>query len=348
MAVRLVARALPILALCCVLTPAGDGLGADRRPAGSGPARPAWIRPGSPASTRSSSRPSPPARRRGRSWSWAAATRVVYEKAFGRRAVVPLSEPMSLDTVFDLASLTKVVATTTAIMQLVEEGTVRLTDPVAAWVPGFERFGKRGITVRHLLTHVSGLRPDVDLGDQWKGYDAAIDLAVNEVPTAPPGERFVYSDINFFLLGHIVALASGEPLDRYVTGHVFGPLGMTDTGFHPPLERVGRIAPTERCRFLDAWPCKAPEAEPLRGVVHDPTARRMGGVAGHAGLFSTARDLTRFVRMLLGGGALGTQPCAGAADRGQDRSPRRRRRGCRRSAASAGTSTRASRPTAAS
>ena len=90
-----------------------------------------------------------------------------------------------------------------------------------------------------------------------------------------------------------------------MTGHVFEPLGMTDTGFHPPLERVGRIAPTERCRFLDAWPCKAPEAEPLRGVVHDPTARRMGGVAGHAGLFSTARDLTRFVRMLLGGGALG-------------------------------------------
>ena len=213
---------------------------------------------------------------------------------------------MSLDTVFDLASLTKVVATTTAIMQLVEEGKVRLTDAVAAWVPGFERFGKRGITVRHLLTHVSGLRPDVDLGDPWKGYDAAIDLAVNEVPTAPPGERFVYSDINFFLLGHIVARAAGEPLDRYVTGHLFEPLGMTDTGFHPPLERVGRIAPTERCRFLDAWPCKAPEAEPLRGVVHDPTARRMGGVAGHAGLFSTARDLTRFVRMLLGGGALGT------------------------------------------
>ena len=183
---------------------------------------------------------------------------------------------------------------------------MRLTDPVAAWVPGFERYGKRGITVRHLLTHVSGLRPDVDLGDPWKGYDAAIDLAVNEVPTAPPGERFVYSDINFFLLGDIVARASGEPLDRYVTGHVFQPLGMTDTGFHPPLERVGRIAPTERCRFLDAWPCKAPEAEPLRGVVHDPTARRMGGVAGHAGLFSTARDLSRFVRMLLGGGALGT------------------------------------------
>ncbi|MBL8138779.1 MAG: DUF1343 domain-containing protein [Acidobacteria bacterium] len=230
---------------------------------------------------------------------------VLFEKAYGQRAVAPLAEPMTLDTVFDMASLTKVVATTTAVMQLVERGVFRLTDPVASWVPGFERFGKGGITIRHLLTHVSGLRPDVDLGDPWKGYDAAIDLAKDEVPQSLPGERFVYSDINFFLLGHIVAQASGLPLERYTAERVFGPLGMSDTGFLPPIERVGRIAPTERCRFLDAWPCKAPEVEPLRGVVHDPTARRMGGVAGHAGLFSTARDMTRFARMLLGGGALG-------------------------------------------
>ena len=230
---------------------------------------------------------------------------VLYEEAFGQRAVAPLTEAMTLDTVFDLASLTKVVATTTAVMQLVERGVLRLTDPVAAWVPGFERFGKGEVTIRHLLTHVSGLRPDVDLGEPWQGYDTAIALAKDEVLTSVPGERFVYSDINFFLLGHIVAVASAEPLERYVETHVFEPLGMHDTGFHPPLERIGRIAPTERCRFLDAWPCKAPGVEPLRGVVHDPTARRMGGVAGHAGLFSTARDLTRFVRMLLGGGALG-------------------------------------------
>ena len=230
---------------------------------------------------------------------------VVYEKAFGQRATAPLAEPMTVDTVFDLASLTKVVATTTAVMHLVERGTLRLTDPVASWVPGFERYGKSDVTIRHLLTHVSGLRPDVDLGDPWKGYDAAIELAKDEVLQSPPGERFVYSDINFFLLGHIVGRASGEPLERYTARHVFTPLGMTDTGFRPPIERIGRIAPTERCRFLDAWPCKAPGEEPLRGVVHDPTARRMGGVAGHAGLFSTARDLTRFVRMLLGGGALG-------------------------------------------
>jgi len=230
---------------------------------------------------------------------------VLYEKAFGQRAVAPLAEPMTLDTVFDLASLTKVVATTTAVMQLVERGQLRLTDAVASWVPGFERYGKGGVTIRHLLTHVSGLRPDVDLGDPWKGYDAAIELARDEVLQSPPGERFVYSDINFFLLGHIVGRVSGEPLERYTARHVFEPLGMTDTGFLPPLERIGRIAPTERCRFLDAWPCKAPGEEPLRGVVHDPTARRMGGVAGHAGLFSTARDLTRFVQMLLGGGVAG-------------------------------------------
>jgi uncharacterized protein YbbC (DUF1343 family)/CubicO group peptidase (beta-lactamase class C family) len=229
---------------------------------------------------------------------------VVFEKAYGHRAVAPLSEPMTLDTVFDMASLTKVVATTTAVMQLVERGVVRLNDSVASWVPGFERFGKDGVTVRHLLTHVSGLRPDVDLGEPWKGYDAAIELAKDEVLQSPPGVRFVYSDINFFLLGHIVARASGQPLERYVAEQVFAPLGMADTGFLPPIERVGRIAPTERCRFLDAWPCKAPDVEPLRGVVHDPTARRMGGVAGHAGLFSTARDMTRFARMLLGGGAL--------------------------------------------
>ena len=214
---------------------------------------------------------------------------VLFEKAYGQRAVAPLAEPMTLDTVFDMASLTKVVATTTAVMQLVERGVVRLTDPVATWVPGFERFGKGGITIRHLLTHVSGLRPDVDLGDPWKGYEAAIDLAKDEVPQSAPGERFVYSDINFFLLGHIVAQASGLPLERYTAERVFGPLGMTDTGFLPPIERVGRIAPTERCRFLDAWPCKAPDVEPLRGVVHDPTARRMGGGGGPANARSRGR-----------------------------------------------------------
>lgn len=229
----------------------------------------------------------------------------LYEKAFGFRATVPAQEAMTLDTVFDLASLTKVVGTTTAMMTLIEEGRVRLNDPVAAYIPGFERYGKGGITIRHLMTHVSGLRPDVDL-HPWTGYDAAIDLAKDEVPTGAPGETFVYSDINFFLLGDIVKRVSGQSLDAYLKARVFGPLGMTDTGFLPPKSLLPRIAPTERCAEQDAWPCKRPDAAPLRGVVHDPTARRMGGIAGHAGLFSTARDLKLFARMLVGKGSLGT------------------------------------------
>jgi uncharacterized protein YbbC (DUF1343 family) len=229
----------------------------------------------------------------------------IFEKAYGRRAVVPTEEPMTLDTVFDMASLTKVVATTTAVMQLVEQGRLRLSDTVASVLPGFERYGKGEITIRHLLTHVSGLRPDVDLGEPWTGYDAAIELARNEVPTSAPGERFVYSDINFFVLGDIVARLTGQSLDVYTKRAIFEPLGMVDTGFLPTPALLPRIAPTERCATLDAWPCKRPEAMPLRGVVHDPTSRRMGGVAGHAGLFSTAHDMARFARMLIGGGRLG-------------------------------------------
>ena len=236
----------------------------------------------------------------------------VYEKAFGFRATVPAEEPMTLDTVFDLASLTKVVATTTAVMTLVEEGRLRLNDTVASHIPGFERYGKGGIPVRHLLTHVSGLRPDVDL-HPWTGYDPAIELAKDEVPTSAPGEAFVYSDINFFLLGDIVKRITGQTLDAYLKARVFEPLGMTETGFLPPKSLLPRIAPTERCAEQDAWPCKRPDAVPLRGVVHDPTARRMGGIAGHAGLFSTARDLQQFARMLLARGRLGTTRVLSAA-----------------------------------
>lgn len=227
--------------------------------------------------------------------------RIVYQKAFGQRAVTPAAEPMTLDTIFDLASLTKVVATTTSVMMLVESGKIRLNDRVAAYVPGFERYGKAGITIRHLLSHVSGLRPDVDLGEPWTGADTAVALAVEEVPLTPPGERFVYSDINFFLLGDIVRRVSGEPLDRFAARHIFAPLGMKDTMFLPPGELRQRIAPTERCTPF-GWPCEGANMQMLRGVVHDPTARRMGGVAGHAGLFGTAADLTTFCRMLLGGG----------------------------------------------
>ncbi|HET9369782.1 MAG TPA: serine hydrolase, partial [Vicinamibacterales bacterium] len=229
---------------------------------------------------------------------------VVYQKAYGSRALEPAREPMTLDTIFDLASLTKVVATTTAVMKLVEDGDIRLNDRVAQHIPEFGKYGKERITIRDLLTHVSGLRPDVDLGDPWVGYDKAIALAAEETPTAQPGRRFVYSDINFFLLSEVVARVTQQPFDRYVRSAIFEPLGMTETMFGPPASLAPRIAPTEFCTQY-GYPCDGPDRTMLRGVVHDPTARRMGGVAGHAGLFSTAADLTKFCRMLLGGGALG-------------------------------------------
>ena len=228
--------------------------------------------------------------------------KVVYQKAFGNRALVPAVETMTPDTIFDLASLTKVVATTTSVMMLIEDGKVRLNDRVATFIPGFERYGKTDITVRHLLTHVSGLRPDVDLGDLWTGYDKAIELAIEETPTSTPGERFVYSDINFFLLGDIVARVSGKPLDQFTKERIFVPLGMKDTGFNPPASLHARVAPTENCTPY-GWPCEGADRKILRGIVHDPTARRMMGVAGHAGLFSTAADLAIFCRMLLNGGS---------------------------------------------
>ena len=228
--------------------------------------------------------------------------RVVYEKAVGNRAVEPAAEPMTADTIFDLASLTKVVATTTSVMKLVEDGRIRLSDRVSDYVPGFERYGKANITVRHLMTHTSGLRPDLDLADEWTGYDKAIELAIEEVPAAAAGERFVYSDINYVLLGDIVKRVSGLPLDQFAKKTIFDPLGMKDTQFLPPAGLRGRIAPTEKCTRY-GWPCEGPDLQMLRGVVHDPTARRMGGVAGHAGLFSTAQDLAIFCRMLLDGGA---------------------------------------------
>ncbi len=216
---------------------------------------------------------------------------IVWRKAYGNRATAPVREAMTVDTIFDVASLTKVVATTTAVMQLVEEGRIRLNDTVATYIPDFGKYGKNRITVRDLMTHMSGLRPDLDLGDPWTGYETAITLATEEIPVAPPGHRFIYSDINYFLLGDIVARVSKKPLDVVTKERIFEPLDMDDTMFSPPIALVPRVAPTEPAT--------------LRGVVHDPTARRMNGVAGHAGLFSTAGDLAVFCRMLLNGGAVG-------------------------------------------
>jgi uncharacterized protein YbbC (DUF1343 family)/CubicO group peptidase (beta-lactamase class C family) len=228
---------------------------------------------------------------------------VAYEEAFGNRATVPLAEPMTRDTVFDLASLTKVVVTTTSIMMLVEDGRLRLDESVARYVPEAGAFGKDRISLRHLLTHTSGLRSGLDLESPFEGAGEALARIAREVPETPPGERFLYSDLNFVLLGEVVARVAGEPLDRFAARRIFDPLGMRDTFFNPPAERIPAIAPTEPCVPL-GWPCQAPGAPMLRGTVHDPTARRMGGVAGHAGLFSTGADLARFARMILGGGTL--------------------------------------------
>ena len=204
---------------------------------------------------------------------------------------------MTVDTVFDIASLTKVVVTTPSIMLLIEQGRLRLKDRVSYYVPNFGRHNKSKITIRHLLTHMSGLRADLDLTKSWKGYDKAITLATEEVPLAKPGTRFIYSDINFFLLGHIVKIVSGISLDKFAQNNLFEPLDMKDTMFNPPGSLRSRIAPTGRYR--------GPGKPVFRGRVHDPTAGRMGGVAGHAGLFTTADDLANFCRMLVNGGSFG-------------------------------------------
>lgn len=217
-----------------------------------------------------------------------------YSKAFGRRVVLPAEESMTLDTIFDAASLTKVVATTPAIMKLIESGRVELQAPVERYIAEFKGQGRERITVRHLMTHTSGLRPGLGARGEWTGVARAIALACEEVPTDPPDTLFRYSDINYILLGEVVRRVSGVDLDVFCEREIFGPLGMKDTGFRPSATVLGRVAPTERIA----------EGQILRGVVHDPTARRMGGVAGHAGVFTTAGDLARYARMLIGLGEL--------------------------------------------
>ncbi len=216
-----------------------------------------------------------------------------YKKAYGQRALAPVAEPISEDTIYDAASLTKVVATTTSVMQLVERGKLDLDAPVVRYLPQFAQNGKEAVTVRQLLMHNSGLRPDVDLKPAWSGYETGIALACLEKLRSTLGSTFVYSDINFVVLGELVHIASGLPLNEYAAKNIFAPLGMIDSGFLPPKEKLSRIAPTELT-----------DGVMLRGVVHDPTARNMGGVAGHAGLFTTVADLARFCRMLIGGGQL--------------------------------------------
>jgi uncharacterized protein YbbC (DUF1343 family)/CubicO group peptidase (beta-lactamase class C family) len=217
--------------------------------------------------------------------------KVVYRKAFGNRSLEPERSAMTADAIFDIASLSKVVATTTAVMQLVEQGKIRANDPVVKYIPEFGQNNKEDITVRDLLTHHSGLAPDLDLTQPWTGRDTAYRMAFASVPIAPAGVRFIYSDINFITLGAIVERVSGLSLEAYTQQNIFAPLGMTHTAFRPPAEWLPQIAPTEYDE----------NGKMLRGVVHDPTSRRMGGVAGHAGVFSSADDLAKFAQALLDG-----------------------------------------------
>ena len=216
-----------------------------------------------------------------------------YHKAYGHRALVPTVEPMTEDTIFDAASLTKVVACAPAIMLLVERGQVKLDELVQTYIPEFKGDGKETITVRQLMLHISGLRGDIETKTDWHGQQTAIQKACAEKLETRPGTAFRYSDINFFLLGEIVQRVTHTPLEVFVAREIYRPLKMADTGYLPPKSKVKRIAPTE-----------VVNGKPYRGVVHDPTSRQMGGVAGHAGLFFTASDLARYARMLLNQGSL--------------------------------------------
>lgn len=229
----------------------------------------------------------------GSTW-WVEHDGVPSHGCLGSRAKIPEKEPISEDTIFDLASLTKVVATAPSAMLLLEQGRIELGAPVRQYLPEFSGEGREAITVRHLLTHTSGLKPGLGKLPEWSGHDTGIKLVCATKPEHLPDEQFRYSDLNFILLGEIVQRVSGETLDAFARKHVHQPLAMKDTMFLPSKSLLPRIAPTERDEHQVM----------LRGVVHDPTSRRMGGVAGHAGLFSTAADLARYCRMILNQGEL--------------------------------------------
>jgi CubicO group peptidase (beta-lactamase class C family) len=230
---------------------------------------------------------------------------IAYLKAYGNRSVQPTTERMTADTIFDLSSLTKVIATTTSVMLLVEQGKLRIEDKVRRYLPDFNGGGKDSITVRQLLTHYSGLKPDFDLSKQWSGTAEALAELWKEKTDSEPGKEFAYSDLNFIALGEIVHSVSGMTLDVFAKENIFIPLGMSETFFRPPARLVSRTAPTEprknTLKYLKGQPSDSMD-KMVRGEVHDPTAWRMGGVAGHAGLFSTAHDLAIFAQMLLNRG----------------------------------------------
>lgn len=224
--------------------------------------------------------------------------RLVALQAFGRQDASPGAPPMPVDAIFDVASLTKVVATTTAAALLCDRGLLKLDAAVAQYLPEFAGApGHEAITVRHLLSHSSGLPSPMLLWKHAAHRDELLKLVYRLPAEREPGTQAVYRDENFILLGEIVERVSGQPLDRFLKANVFEPLGMKDTGFNPPATLLPRIVPTEQDDYF--------RHRLLRGSVHDESAHVMGGVAGHAGLFSTAADLARLAQMLLDRGASG-------------------------------------------
>ena len=228
--------------------------------------------------------------------------KIIHRKAYGARAVLPQREAMTVDTIFDVASLTKPIATASSVMVLLERGMLRLDDPVARYIPEFGANGKEQVTIRQLLTHTGGLRPVPRLPAGWSGSEAVLRAIYEDSLVWPPGLRFLYSDTGFIVLGEMVRRVSGKPLEQYAAENIFAPLGMKETRFLPPREWQPRIAPTEEIDLPEGAKAGSGRGRLLRGEVHDPRARGMGGVAGHAGLFSTADDLALFIRMLMVGG----------------------------------------------
>lgn len=216
---------------------------------------------------------------------------IVFENAYGHRQTEPQQVPMTLDTVFDLASLTKPIATATSVMMLIQEGKVAIDDPVSKYLPEFSSHGKDQITVKQLLSHQGGLIPDNALSDYKSGREQSYEK-INELSLrAKPGEEFIYSDVGFIVLGELVETISGQRLDAFTQEHFFKPLQMHETGYLPREELKQRAAVTQQRN--DAW---------MQGEVHDPRAYEMDGVAGHAGLFATAQDLARYAQMVLNNG----------------------------------------------
>ena len=218
----------------------------------------------------------------------------VWEKGFGTLSWAKTSGDVDPgETIYDLASLTKVVATTTALMILFDEGRLELEAPVSKYLPAFAGAHKDSVTIRHLLTHRSGLPAGRDLWRVAKNPQEARLMVIDAPLTCKPGTCYIYSDLGADLLGMVVETVSGMGLDEFMEQRVFTPLGMTQTGFRPADSLRARVAPTE---------VMPPRGYPLKGEVHDENAYALGGVAGHAGLFSTAKDLAVFAQMMLNGG----------------------------------------------